>query len=340
MKKIFLTLLLLSVTLACKQADPEDQNREKILRDISTKVILPGFNRFAEQSTEFKTIIERYLKDPSKSKLMLCQKSWKELAKAWQHCAPFNIGNYKKSMLDMKIGTWPIREKAIQSTINDLATSKVTSLADHPYRVKGIYAIEYLLFEVTLNDKSQNKNSIEEYLSLLVKELNKNAKEAKNLWNEQAEEFIQNSSKERNASLNSLLNEMIFACNKTYLYKIVKPVLKDADSNYEAWRSQYSKELILEDLNVLEACFENGIYEHTKKYDYVPTEPIAARIKEHIENVKTALSKVSAPLSKIADDKRGELTDLMEAQRQLLFLLKAEMSAQCGIQLTFDNDGD
>ncbi len=279
------------------------------------------------------------------------QNQWKKTAAIWKRCELFDIGIVNTSFIHFKIHRWPINETKIEEYIDGTSVIDVPLIVSKGSSAKGIGAIEYLLFNYKLSELQQNSRRIE-YLKALTVNLNNNAKEVKNLWVSYEDNFKNGVENGISGSQNMLLNSIISSIEETIISKIGKALGEKNGGNLdlqelEAFRSQYSLELMKNTLKSIKSCFTGDFDTKDRKLGFnsyfasFDDATLANKINAKILNCETQLSAFNDRLENTLTTNTNQIKLVKEAYRDLLLLIKVDVSSFLGSTLTFnENDGD
>lgn len=160
---------LLVTALGCGESTPVDSfagEKRAVLSSLAERVLLPGFDAFAADAASFAADLDAYAASPTEGGLAGARTQWGELLARWQLHAATNFGPGGDPILGAlgtrggqgigaDIYSWPdpgtnacrIDQETVAGTYQDEAV-----LADERASVRGLDAVEYLLFR----DPSEN----------------------------------------------------------------------------------------------------------------------------------------------------------------------------------------
>ena len=128
-----------------------------------------------------------------------------------------------------------------------------------------------------------------DYLVALGQDLKNQSEKAFELWTIGEENaltaFTSKDDLDLGSSISMLVNEMIALTEKMHISKISKPLGKDKDGeinieSFEAWRSEHSKMLILENLNALESVYSHGLYAYLDHLHINVNQPLPMQLSQ------------------------------------------------------------
>lgn len=160
---------------ACKKDNsgpvPVDtaSSRQLILSDIATNVISATYKDFNEKSIAFKNDIEALVFSPDQINLNTCKEDWKALKSSWEQSKSFLFGPAYTDDVDNRLNTWPINYSSIDALIISTTDFTGTYVNTASGQIKGLQAIEYLLFGANGNKVASDLTNRElQYLNQLI----------------------------------------------------------------------------------------------------------------------------------------------------------------------------
>ena len=141
-----------------------------------------------------------------------------------------------------------------------------------------------------------------------------------------------------------LTNGMAALVENIYMTKVDRPfwTVKFAEGNiteFEAWRSQSSKALILANLTSLESIYKHGLYDYLDHLNISVNAPLATRLSQQFSQVKASLLSIPKALEVNSTDYFKQHKTIIKEIRQLLVLIKVETANHLGVTI-ISADGD
>ena len=143
--------------VACKSEDKDDDkiqsfDRALMLEQYADGLIIPAYSQSATAAVELQVKLQNFVSNPEQLGLEEARVAWKKLASAWQHACGYNFGpaaeaGIKKS-LNEEIATFPVSKSKIEQYI----TGADTSFNNFDRDSRGLFAIDFLLFESGVTD--------------------------------------------------------------------------------------------------------------------------------------------------------------------------------------------
>jgi predicted lipoprotein len=209
-------------------------SRPVMLQDIATKVIVPGIHDFQQRCEALTQAAEKLEAEPDAAKLKQTQQAWAKACLAWKRIQWLQFGPVKDRAFWSAMSFKPVYPKSIEKIINGTQPITEDYLAEQGAAAKGIYTLEYLLFDLpqgqaawvgedgkptkTSSPRLSQKSLLEgeqaarrrAYVRALAQELATQAKAAKAIID--APDFVANYVKSGqdsvNLAVNGLLDEM------------------------------------------------------------------------------------------------------------------------------------
>ncbi len=134
--------------------------RQALLANIGQNVILSTYADFITQMEALESATGAFSQDPSAQNLSAAQDAWRAAITVWQHAEVFQLG--PAGLMDSVAGgedirddiySWPFVNRCrVDQEIVEGAYEDPSAFAAEPINVRGLDAMEYLLF----NDTDQN----------------------------------------------------------------------------------------------------------------------------------------------------------------------------------------
>jgi predicted lipoprotein len=120
-------------------------SRAEVLAALGREVVLPSYRRLAASSAALAAAARELRAHPDQASLLAARHAWREALAALAFTGPLREGPAAEQRLHVRADYWPVRPAAIDA----LAARPIdaTTLREAGAAVKGLFAIEYLLFE-------------------------------------------------------------------------------------------------------------------------------------------------------------------------------------------------
>jgi hypothetical protein len=125
-----------------------------MLRDLAAVVIIPTYERLAAEAELLAAAAEQLDAAPDAAALAAAQSAWRRTRAAWKQSEAFAIGPAETLRSAAKIDWSPIRSARIESEIAGAAELTAAYAEDLGANLKGLLALEYLLFDPAGGDSA------------------------------------------------------------------------------------------------------------------------------------------------------------------------------------------
>ncbi|MVM31496.1 hypothetical protein GO755_15730 [Spirosoma sp. HMF4905] len=374
MKALIGTFAFVSLLVwACsKTADPsafDTFDRKGMLTNLGNNVIISSFDVFYQKSDALEAATIAYTADvKNEQKLIAVQKAWLDMSIAWKQASVFKQGpiedKFLLSNIDFSTKGVYLNTTLLEKAITDGTTIDNAYIESKGSTVKGIHAIEYLIF-----DKAQSNATViggytgingakrTAYLSALTTNLKNQAKIIVDAWKGgYATTFINADGRDINSSLGILSNKLIDLIYTIRDERIGAP--KGNRNNgvpqpdlAESAISNNSITLAINELKGLENAFLGrtpagidgiGLDDLLDKLGAKSgTDLLSTKIKNQFATVYAKLNAIPAPLQTAVVSNTVEVQAAYDEIKRLQVMLEVDMINNLGVLLTFsDNDGD
>lgn len=374
MKKIIILITVLLGIWACaKTEEPtntfESFDRKSMLTNLGNSVIIPSFEAFYQKSDAFDLAVNAYTADvKNEQKLVTAQVAWVEMAKAWKQASVFKQGpiedQFLLSTFDFSANGAYLNVTLLDKTIADATTIDNAYIESKGATVKGIHALEYLLFDkakvnATIIGTYTGSTGVKRtaYLKALAVNLKNQAKTIVDEWkNKYVTTFISADSRDINSSLGVLSNKII---DLIYTVRDERIGVPKGNRNSgtpqpdlaEAFLSESSIALAMSELKGIENAFSGkspagadgiGLDDLLDKLEAKSgDELLSKKIKNQFAVVYTKLNAIPTTLPIAVVNNKTEVQAAYDEIKRLQVMMEVDMINNLGVLLTFsDNDGD
>lgn len=341
-----------------QQADFSSQRAQQ-LSNIFENGAAPIHDQILPLTANLSETAQRFKASPSTENLVALQNAWKNTVLKWKQAELYDWGDISNSFLHFRIHRWPIDTEAIEDAIAEGTNIDETYINQRGSSAIGFGAIEYLLFQqdatTTLADLTTNTNRLD-YLVSLCHHVNTTMIQLKDRWAAFGPTFSTATDLAIMGGQNQLVNALIAYLEESIRFRLGKPL---GDENGG-----------MIDTDMVETPFAHtalltqkaGFEEWDKIYhgsfgqdngfgfdDYLialGNETLGPRIDEAISNINNKLSSLSTSnaegnLAALIQEEGAEVSALQSEMRQLLTLVKTELTSIIGATVTVnDTDGD
>ena len=355
--------LLLAGTVAfsfsgCEDDDdpvPQDDGFAvtQLLSEYERTIIQPNIDELVVELERLNNRISTLTSNPDQSALNAARGQWTFGALAYAHCQSFNFGPGESTFgsFTENVATFP----ASEDKIRDFIAEEDTSLANFDRDARGIYALEYLLFqENALTDIEAPAYAA--YTRSVARRLLEQAEELDSDWTGYAAGFTSDDGTEVSSSVTLLYNEWIKGYEVIKNFKVGIPAglrggqTEAAPEQVAGLYSGKSKAIIEAQLKHIEAMYFGGLLD---------SDPSAIGFDDYLLTTvggRDVLDQTTAQWQTIWDafdalpDQSFDQLVVNEADHVEVFytalsqhtrFFKSELSSRLGLTITFDSgDGD
>lgn len=330
--------------------------RHGVLAALAKGVYVPSIRAFHDKTSALQAAVQSQCSQPTNDNLKKSRLAWREARNAWARLDVARFGPMMKLRSKYAVDYWPTSPTKIEAIVEGSENIDVTLMSKVGSDVKGLPAIEWLLYQDGGTMATAATAFTEarrcDLLSRLAAALDEAARDVDSAWNEEAgyASAFSGSAGAANLStqdaLSSVVNELVFAVERMAALKLAKPFglgeeRVDATKS-ESWRSATGRADLVNNLAGIELVYfgkpaESGlqalVVSANAKLD---TDIIAAFSTSRIallalpENLPAALDANPEGIKAVFDE-------LMNLNR----LLAVDLSGYLDTTIQFsDNDGD
>lgn len=329
------------------------------LDNIYENEILVLSNQFIQKTTLLQTSVQEFKTTTSLENLTKTQADWIAALKVWKQLELYNLGAVENSFIHFEINRWATNTETIDEYILGNETINDTFIASKGSSSKGISALEYLLFSSEENQEVLSSFTTDlnferrlDYLEALAINLKTKADALLSIWKNDKDNFISSIENGISGSQNQLTNAMITLIEEVIISKLGNPLGDNTGGlinieALEATRSKSSLIIIQEHLTALKRCYNGSFLENEINWGYdnylylIEREDLDVTIIAAFETCQTKIDAIKNPLIEEIISNPENVTNLRDAFRDLLVLIKVDMSNAIGTTVTInDNDGD
>jgi len=377
MKKIITLILTVFIVWSCTSDGPsgpdvDDFDREAILVNWADNIIIPAFTHFSETTGTLHSDAGAFSEDPTLQRLETLRESWKSAYLAFQSVSIFEMGtimNYRDFL-----NTYPttadsnsFNPEEKKNILENIETSDYNLELPSTRSTQGFPALDYMLNGLAENDaellffytSDTNSENYRTYLTDLTQRIDVLANQILNNWTDSyRDEFVSNSGKGANSSLDMMVNDFIFYY-ETLLRKgkigIPAGVFSGTplSTHVEAYHSKgFSKALFNEALDATQKFF-NGTHfdsnqsgESLSSYlDFLNTmkegADLASLINNQFNDARDAAESLNENFAtQVESDNSLMLSTYDELQKNVVFM-KVDMLQALNVNVDYvDADGD
>jgi hypothetical protein len=364
MNRIFFRVLAATVSIAlllpapCLPAEPAPKgknfSREDMLRALVQKVIVPGYAGLAAHCRALAEDIEKFNASPDQAALDRARGDWTAALDAADSLRCFQTGPVADRQVVSTFYYWQALPSRIEAIIEDPAQTIDQALLENAgATVKGLYAMEYLLFDrrggqsteppdpakaLDLLSTSPRRRA---YLLALARDAAEKAGKVSADWSatgpqSAAEKFAAGGQ----ASVNLLVNQLTQSLENTvqnHLASVltVPPPIERLLFRVKGSRSGSSLRGVAAALEGVDKFYrgENGLGLRDAVSHLNPA--VAARVQEKLTAALAAAREIGEPLERAAVDKRDGIQNAVDRAHEVEILFKVDLASALGVTITF-----
>lgn len=333
----------------------ENTDRKVMLQSVTKDVILPAFQDFKQQTDSLLSATTLFTGNPNENTLNVARERWQQAAFAWKKASAYAFGPIEDNFLSGAIDYPSVHYPNIEKAINANATIDEGYVDAKGASLKGLKAIEYLLYKTTAADATVADFSASAarrvYLQALVAHLNTQAQKVIDAWLPFSETFINAGGTEIKSATGILVNKCVSQINLIKDERLAMPLGmrnqgEKQPESVEGRLSNTSIALLTNEVKSIRAIFGNenvtGIYSLLDQlkatYD---GQLLSHQLSSQFDEIDRLAAQITLPLDAAITLETEKVTNLYNALKKLQILVEVDVVNQLGIILTFsDNDGD
>ena len=309
-------------------------------------------NKLTTQIDELISLVEILKNSPTSSNLLNAQNKWIGIVQNFKIIELYDLGDITKSLVLQELNYWPTDVQKIEENINDEVSIGLSYLSSKGADVKGISAIEYLLFsnegnEAVLESFTTNENASKrlDYLFAACANVKERFSFFISIWEEYEQSFKTSLDSGLGGSQNEVVNAIVVLIEEIIINKIGKPL--EGTDLVEAPYSNYSKEIIAQNLLAIDRCFSGDFANTPLRFGFdnflelVGNEVLITEINTSILDCQEKLEAIKGSLANEISTNPQGVEELRLSFVELLNLVKLDLASALGATITFSaNDGD
>ncbi len=353
-------------TVACGENTPSRENNGPTLAFLAPSVFLASYRDLDGAAKTLATAASALRDAPTAATLATAQSAWREAMKAWRRTDAFAFGPVVTRSSQAGIDFWPANGATIESTLSGTSTLDDAGIAQLGGNVKGLAAVEYVLFDSTNGDASvltalSGDAGLRRrtFTALIASALEKRTAELFNAWDAAGENFTKEITSagsgsaaygSQKAAVDDIVNYMIFAIESVVRARLAKPIGKESGgvaqpALEESPRSDASLDDMLATIAGVESVYVGSYGGATgpgvSALITARNVDLDTRVRAAIANAKAVLAAVTPPMRTALLGDKTALEAAYEGVNALKRLLATEVASILGSALQFgDNDGD
>lgn len=341
-------------------ADEKNFSREAMVRALAQNVIAPGYATLAANSRALADSVERLKTSQEQAELDRAREAWNATLLSAELLRSFQTGPIADRESSSTFYYWQAIPSRIDEVINDQSHTIDQTLLDNAgATVKGLFAMEYLLFDRQAGRPGEPAESARAldllsaspqrraYLAAVARDVaNQAAKISADWAAPDAKSEVKKFAADGQASVNLLVNQLtqsietILENNLRFVLNLPAPIDRQLN-RIKGSRSGSSLKGVIAALEGVEKFYrgENGpgLRDSLKRINAT----LATRVQDKLTAAIAAAREIGLPLERAAVDKRDALQNAMNLTYELEILFKVDLASALGVTITFTSgDGD
>jgi uncharacterized protein len=357
-----LLLFLLAAPFAPAQPAPAEKSfsREAMLRELAQHVISPGYADLAAQCRALTNAIGLLAAAQNQSALDDARKAWLAADAAADRLRCFQTGPVADRDCVPTFYYWQVIPNQIEGIVGDSSQAIGQPLLDNAgATVKGLYAMEYLLFDRRGGQPTEPAESARAldllsasprrmaYVLAVARDVEAKAGQLAGDWSATgAQGAMARFVDEGQNSIDRLVNQMAQSIENTIQNHLNFALVLPSPVSGQLYRIKGSRsgnslQGVLATLEGMADLYRGGggpgLGDAVKSLN----PPLAARVQEGFNTAIAATRAVGEPLEQAVVDKREAIQSAVDQLRALEILFKVDLASTLGVTLTFTSgDGD
>jgi predicted lipoprotein len=326
--------------------------REEVLHAIVKNVVASNTREVLRASERLLESTSKLAASPALETLLATRRAWRPALLAWKGAQCFRQGPMVETSALLRAAFWPARPPAIDGVLASERAVDDALVAELGVDAKGLYALEYLLFPLDLDDSHAAARFAggsglrrAELAHALARSIHRYAELASRRLGT-GDDYAGRFAKAGNESLSTLLAELIATVENVCVQRL-DYVLKLAESRLlkprevEGWPSALSHEIALTQVVGSERLYAGGGSGGLSLLTRVVAPAVDERVRAGYREALAAVRALGSPLERVVHSNRPLLERAAQATKQLEITMKVELTSALGVTLTFASaDGD
>lgn len=319
--------------------------RERCLTSVAREVAR-GMADVIEHTRALEAALGELQKSFDAPKLARAQQVFRDTALAWKRVGTFRDGPLQQGNALLRATRFPARPRVIEAVLAETRSIDATRIAELGSGEKGLYAIEYLLFDSsTTSALTRFRGPLAartQALALgLARELGALGEQIEGALGRRGSNLIDDFVKSPQAGLSRLVNTLIeqlelMAEGQLGVIYHLSEANRLEPSDVEGFASRISHRLVLARLEGTDQLYRGG--EHSLSALVRAASPNAdASVRERLDKALAAVRAFSVPLEDVAKNDRLRLYEAYLKVKSLEAGMKVHLPSALGVTITFSS---
>lgn len=320
--------------------------REHVLRAMIEKQLVANTDTLAREAANLTVRLRALSTDPAS--LTAAQRAWRSTLLSWERVYALRLGPLVANSGLLRARFWPVREAALTERLRDSAPPSEAAVEQLGVDLRGMYALEWLLFTQTTPSVHEAGDAGARARALAVAFAHNAQGYVERARTELGDgSALANTLGERaQDTVSQLVNQMVGTVETLASDRLAIVLEMHAHQNLRASEVQgapsgVSTALVLAQLTATEALYVG----HDGDGLAALVRPVAPTIDERVRMrftaARQALEVLKAPLETAVTADRAQVLVAFRALKELELTLKVDLASALGVTLTFTGgDGD
>ena len=341
---------------------PHAGPRRIMLRDVALTVIVPTYETLASAAESQAQALRALEANPDASTLAAAQTAWRSARSAWKQSEAFAFGPAASLRSAAKIDWSPIRADRVEQAIAGGSDFDSATVEDLGANVKGLLALEYLLFDPVGGDDAalaglRASRPRRAYARALAENIRDQAVLLRDAWSPSGGDFAAELATAGQGSetyptvksaVDALVNQLIFLSDDVALRQLQAPLGSDGTPRPDlivAARSRSGLADVLDDVagiqNAYFGTYEGNTGASLSRIVGRLSVPTNTAIELSLQRIFAAAADLTVPLEDAVVSERSPVERAQKRAVDLMRHLEIDLVSALGTTLRFNpGDGD
>jgi predicted lipoprotein len=322
--------------------------RPEVLAGLVERITVPDCERIVRDSRALDDAVKALGKTPAPDAVTAARDALRAAILSWQRAYAFRMGPLVDSHALLRASFWPVRPSSIAGHLRGTRPIDAALLAEFGVDVKGLFALEHLLFEGPEPGASWLADAqlprVLQMMRAIAADVRGHAERAANELGD-GSAFAKKLADGGQESLNKLVNELLATVETASSSRLDRVLAMQRDgtlkaSDVQGAPSGLSAAIPRVWLEVSSALYDrdgHGLGELVRQ----SAPAIDPRVREAFARSTRELDTLDAPLELLVKKDAPRLERSVRAMKDLEVAIKADLASALGVTLTFtSSDGD
>jgi predicted lipoprotein len=338
--------MLLALPALSQSACRRPPRREEVLESLVREVMMPEVDQVVRAGRELASASEKLATAPSAAELDRVRAAWKRTALSWKRTSVFRDGPLTDTGALIRATYWPARRDGIDEILRAPHPIDVPFVENLGSDLKGMYGLEYLLFDREDGDSALARLSGEqgarsrEWLRASAQEVRALGERAARAFGRDGRDYAAALSQLGQDGLNRVVSQMIqtvevYATQRLSLVLWLGSLNRVRRADIEGGPSRISTDLAVSLLESGERLYEGPRTGGLSALVKSSAPRINDRVRTTFRDAIGAARGLRVPLEDAVVANRSKVEALMAAVKALEIALKSDLASALGVTLDF-----